>query len=417
MTMPEQKKAVVPRLRFPEFRDAGPWEVKRLGDVYQFIPTNSFSREQLTYESGTIKNIHYGDIHTKYRALFDVEREHVPFLIGNGVTEDFDDKRFCVPGDVILADASEDLDDIGKAIEIVNIGSHKVVAGLHTLHARQLAEDLVIGFGGCLFQCNAIREQIRKQAQGAKVLGISATRLKSIKLAAPRKPEQQKIADCLSSLDELIELQAKQLEALQAHKKGLMQQLFPREGETTPRLRFPEFRNAGPWEVRRLGELLDYERPDKYIVESDNYEPQGIPVLTANKSFVLGYTSEQNGIYEDLPAIIFDDFTTDKKFVDFPFKVKSSAIKILKPKGENVIRFVFELMNLIQFDPGQHKRYYISEYQHISVLVPNTAEQQKIADCLSSLDELIELQAKQLEALQTHKKGLMQQLFPQEIDL
>ena len=218
-----------PRLRFPEFRDAGPWEVKRLGDVYQFIPTNSFSREQLTYESGTIKNIHYGDIHTKYRALFDVEREHVPFLIGNGVTEDFDDERFCVPGDVILADASEDLDDIGKAIEIVNIGSHKVVAGLHTLHARQLAEDLVIGFGGCLFQCNAIREQIRKQAQGAKVLGISATRLKSIKLAAPRKPEQQKIADCLSSLDEVIELQAKQLEALQTHKKGLMQQLFPQE--------------------------------------------------------------------------------------------------------------------------------------------------------------------------------------------
>jgi type I restriction enzyme S subunit len=181
-----------------------------------------------------------------------------------------------------------------------------------------------------------------------------------------------------------------------------------------PRLRFPEFRDAGPWEVKQLGELLDYERPDKYIVESDNYEPQGIPVLTANKSFVLGYTSEQNGIYEDLPAIIFDDFTTDKKFVDFPFKVKSSAIKILKPKGENVIRFVFELMNLIQFDPGQHKRYYISEYQHISVLVPNTAEQQKIADCLSSPDELIELEAKKLEALQAHKQGLMQQLFPRE---
>ena len=216
-----------PRLRFSEFRDAGPWEVKRLGELYRFIPTNSFSREQLTYESGTIKNIHYGDIHTKYRALFDVEREHVPFLIGNGVNEDFDDERFCVPGDVIFADASEDLDDIGKAIEIVNIGSHKVVAGLHTLHARQLAEDLVIGFGGYLFQCNAIREQIRKQAQGAKVLGISATRLKSIKLFAPRKPEQQKIADCLSSLDELIELEAKKLEALKTHKKGLMQQLFP----------------------------------------------------------------------------------------------------------------------------------------------------------------------------------------------
>ena len=194
-----------------------------------------------------------------------------------------------------------------------------------------------------------------------------------------------------------------------------MQQLFPRERETTPRLRFPEFRDAGPWEVKPLKEALDYERPDKYIVENDNYQSSGVPVLTANKSFILGYTNETNGIYKDVPVIIFDDFTTDKKLVCFPFKVKSSAIKILKGKKANNIRFLYELMTLIEFAPEQHKRYYISEYQNIAVPLPDPKEQQKIADCLSSIDEVIELQTKKLEALKAHKKGLMQQLFPREV--
>ncbi len=181
-----------------------------------------------------------------------------------------------------------------------------------------------------------------------------------------------------------------------------------------PHLRFPEFRNAMPWEAERLGNLLNYERPDKYIVQSDKYETSGIPVLTANKSFILGYTSEQYGIYKDVPAIIFDDFTTDKKYVDFPFKIKSSAIKILKSNGKNDIRFLFELMTIIKFDPQQHKRYYISEYQNIIVFVPKPKEQQKIAACLSSIDEVIELESKKLDAFKAHKKGLMQQLFPRE---
>ena len=216
-----------PRLRFPEFRDAGPWEVKRLGEVYRLIPTKSFSRERLTYNSGAVRNIHYGDIHTKYHALFDIERERVPFIVG--LENEFEDDCYCVPGDIVFADASEDLADIGKAIEVVNVGSEKVVAGLHTLHARQLANNLVVGFGCYLFQADSVRDQIRKQAQGAKVLGISASRLKLVRLLLPEKEEQQKIADCLSSLDELITLQAQKLDALKAHKKGLMQQLFPQE--------------------------------------------------------------------------------------------------------------------------------------------------------------------------------------------
>ena len=180
-----------------------------------------------------------------------------------------------------------------------------------------------------------------------------------------------------------------------------------------PQYRFPEFANSDEWDEKEINELLNYERPDNYIVSDTNYNDEGTPVLTANKSFVLGYTNETEGVYQDLPAIIFDDFTVDKKYVDFPFKVKSSAIKILKQKNKNNLKFVFELMNTIRFDPSEHKRYYISVYQNLKVAVPKKIdEQNKIANCLSSLDNCIEAEAEKLEELKIHKKGLMQKLFP-----
>lgn len=185
--------------------------------------------------------------------------------------------------------------------------------------------------------------------------------------------------------------------------------------EIVPKFRFPKYVNSEQWISTELSSLLDYERPDLYIIESDNYKNEGIPVLTANKSFILGYTDEKNNIYSRVPVIIFDDFTTEKKYVDFPFKIKSSAIKILKPKGNNVLKFVFELMNTINFEAKEHKRYYISTYQKLFVCVPkDVKEQQKIADCLFSIDDLIDAESRKLKALEKYKKGLMQKLFPVE---
>ncbi len=181
-----------------------------------------------------------------------------------------------------------------------------------------------------------------------------------------------------------------------------------------PSLRFPEFRDAEGWRITALSEVLSYERPDNYIVSNTNYCQQGIPVLTANKSFILGYTKDDHGIYNSYPVIIFDDFTTDKKYVDFPFKVKSSAIKILKSKNGYNLRFVFEMMSLIQFEAKEHKRYYISSYQTLNICIPKQCEQTKIADCLSSLDDLISAVTDKIETLKEYKKGLMQQLFPAE---
>ncbi len=218
-----------PRLRFPEFREAGAWGVKRLGEIYRFKPTNSWSRDQLNYDSGTIKNIHYGDIHKELNRTFRIDDEVVPYVndtLADSVKED----AFCEEGDIVLADASEDVDDIGKAIEIVDIGGQRLVSGLHTILASRIDHRIVVGFGAYLYASSGVRKQIQQRAQGAKVLGISKTQLAEVELAYPTEArEQQKIAHCLSSLDDVIGLESHKLDALKNLKKGLMQQLFPQD--------------------------------------------------------------------------------------------------------------------------------------------------------------------------------------------
>lgn len=183
-----------------------------------------------------------------------------------------------------------------------------------------------------------------------------------------------------------------------------------------PKLRFPEFQDAPEWEDKTLDECLDYQQPTDYLVSDTKYsDSYKTPVLTAGKTFILGYTNEQHGIFSDnLPVIIFDDFTTATQFVDFPFKAKSSAMKILQAKNGANIKFMYEVMQTITYEVGAHERHWISKFAPMSILIPRPTEQQKIADCLTSLDELITAQSQKVEALQDYKKGLMQSLFPAE---
>ena len=167
------------------------------------------------------------------------------------------------------------------------------------------------------------------------------------------------------------------------------------------------------WQRIELGLLLDYQQPTPYLVEStaysDSYET---PVLTAGKTFILGYTNESSGIYQDqLPVIIFDDFTTDSKYVNFPFKAKSSAMKILTAKKGVSIKFVFEAMQMLQFTVGGHQRHWISIFSNLVIPLPNKKEQQQIAEVLSLADQEIETIQKKLDCLKQEKKALMQQLL------
>lgn len=182
-----------------------------------------------------------------------------------------------------------------------------------------------------------------------------------------------------------------------------------------PEFRFPEFKEE--WNLEKLEQCLDYLQPTPFLVESTDYKNEyKTPVLTAGKSFILGYTDEKEGVFnENLPVIIFDDFTTASQFVDFPFKTKSSAMKILLAKNGNDIKFVYESMQMLNYEVGVHKRHWISVFSKLKISVPKEPqEQQKIASCLSSLDELIAAHSDKLHALKDHKKGLMQNLFPQE---
>jgi type I restriction enzyme S subunit len=220
------------RLRFKDENgnDYPEWQLKKFSDIFSFYSTNSFSRSQLNYTKGNIKNIHYGDIHTKFKTYFNVSDYNLPYINPNLNPEKISKDNFIKPGDLVLADASEDYKDVGKAIEVIAINNEKVVAGLHTLLARD-KEEMALGFKGYLMQCEEVRLQIMKMATGISVLGISKFNLSKVKVRIPSIEEQIKIADFLSAIDEKIEKLEVELEQLKLYKKGVMQAIFAVEAE------------------------------------------------------------------------------------------------------------------------------------------------------------------------------------------
>ena len=244
-----------------------------------------------------------------------------------------------------------------------------------------------------------------------------------------RGQAQQKIADCLSSLDELIAAQARKVEALKTHKKGLMQQLFPREDETQPRLRFPEFRDTGEWEIRELSEFIierneyptdkvplfsltiedgvtpkteRYERSFLVNDEADAYKlvlPNDFAFNPMNLRFgAIGRHSGTEKVAVSRYYNIFScDETVDSSFCETYFR------------SERMVAFYDEraIGSLIE-----KRRVHFSAFLKFNIRFPLLPEQQCIADCLSSLDALIAASTQELDVLKTHKRGLMQQLFP-----
>ena len=218
----------VPALRFRDNdgQDFPEWEEKRLGDVFTFIQTNSFSRALLNYDSGIVKNIHYGDIHTKFSSNFRIKNEDVPFINENVDISNISADCYCKEGDLVIADASEDYADIGKTIEIINTNNEKLLAGLHTYIARDLTQKMSLGFSGYLMQIESVRLQIKILATGISVLGISKGNLGKVQLKIPSLLEQTKIANFLNAIDDKITNNKIQLDALKQYKQGLLQQMF-----------------------------------------------------------------------------------------------------------------------------------------------------------------------------------------------
>ncbi|MFA9193862.1 restriction endonuclease subunit S [Flavobacterium sp. FBOR7N2.3] len=406
-------------MRFPEFK--GEWEVKKLGEVAEFKVTNSFSRDNLNYENGTVKNIHYGDIHTKFQTLFDITKETVPYINEEISINRISEDSYCKEGDIVFADASEDLNDVGKSIEILNLNNEKLLSGLHTLLARPRANYFQIGFNGYLFKSNTVRLQIQKESQGSKVLSINVGRISNVKLSFPSFSEQQKITSLLSLVDDRIQTQSKIIENLKTLINATSEKLFTRK------LRFKDdIGNDFPdWKNKLGSEVFDSITNKKHnsdlpilaITQEHGAIPRDLidyQISVTNKSiksykvveiddFIISLRSFQGGIeysnYKGIcsPAYIIlrNKIEIDNRFYKYYLKT-DSYIKLLNKKLEGI---------------RDGKMISYAYFSEINLSFPFIEEQTKIARFLSSIDDKIKIERKILEQLETQKKYLLSNLF------
>ena len=377
----EHKKLNAPNLRFPEFQ--GEWKEERLADIADLYKGTGISKDQLSDDGEPC--ILYGELYTKYKS--ETIREVISKTNINN-TKLVRSKA----NDVIIPCSGETAEDIATARCVLNgnilLGGDLNIIRLH-------------GYDGAFmsYQLNGRRKYyIAKVAQGVSVVHLYGEHLKGVKTINPCLEEQKKIASLLALLDERITTQNKIIDKLQSLIKGIRNDVYGK-------LRKSVGVNA------MISDVLSYEQPQPYIVKDTEYTAEGIPVLTANKAFVLGYTSETDGIYDKGDCIIFDDFTLDCKYVDFPFKVKSSAIKILTAKNKELLRYTFEFLKYLDLSTEEHKRHYIAETQNQEFILPTEQIVKTIAHIFSTLSVRMETAVKQRNVFEKQKQYLLRQMF------
>jgi len=420
---------LVPRFRFPEFSEE--WESILFGKAFDFQQTNTFSRNQMNTQKGKVRNIHYGDVLIKYGyVLRDIST--IPY-VNEDVDTDKYKNSYLQNGDVVIADTAEDL-TAGKAVEVQNVDCN-ILAGLHTMLCRP-NEQAAPGFWGYYINSPAYHNSIITLITGAKVSSISKSNIIKTSVVTTDFAEQQKIADCLFSLDDLITAEDKKIEALRAHKKGLMQKLFPAEGQTVPEWRFPEFRDSGEWDKRPLKEIFyilqgfAFSSSDSVIdgvrwlkiadvsIQRMNYgAPSYLPI--EYKKLYEDYLVKQGDCVIALTRPILNGLLK-MAMVDKVFEGALLNQRVGKLITNQNSFFVYCLLQTPKIINNIEKNISGSEppnlstrqIEDINTYIPSISEQQKIADCLCSVDDLITEQVKKIEALRTHKKGLMQGMFP-----
>lgn len=223
----ENKILNVPHLRFPEF--SGEWKIVKVSELLEFYSTNSLSWEQLDYGNGIIKNLHYGLIHKGLPTMVDISSDLLPYIKSESMPKSY---TLFLNGDVAFADASEDTNDVAKAVEIVNCDEQQIVSGLHTIHGRDKSDLTVIGYKGYAFASDSFHKQIRRIAQGTKVFSINVRNFDEVRVGIPSKDEQIKIAKLLRAIDLRIATQNKIIEDLKKLKSAIIDKLFDNlEGE------------------------------------------------------------------------------------------------------------------------------------------------------------------------------------------
>ncbi|WP_010520899.1 restriction endonuclease subunit S [Aquimarina agarivorans] len=387
--MKEQK--FIPELRFPEFTEK--WKEKAIDTIFdRVVNTVEVEKEQEYQEIG---------IRSHGKGIFHKEPVYGKAL-GNKRVFWLEKDLFIV--NIVFAWEMA----VAKTTEKENglITSHRFP--MYKPKVKKLDLDFILFFflrkrGKHILELASPGGAGRNKTLGQKEFAKS-------KIIVPKDiTEQQKIGSFLLATEEKIKQLQEKKSLLEKYKNGVMQKIFNQE------IRFKDDNgNDYPdWGEKSLGQCLDYEQPTNYLVSSTDYDDSfDTPVLTAGKTFILGYTDETNGIYNNsLPVILFDDFTTSIQYVDFPFKAKSSAMKILIAKEDENINYLYQVMLTIRYKTGGHGRHWISKYSKIKISYPKKEEQDKIAVFLSEIDNKIETVNTQLKNTKTFKKGLLQKMF------
>ena len=375
-------KGNVPNLRFPEF--SGEWVVSHLSEYLnenrERNKKGHFNKTDVLSVSGDFGIVNQIDLLGRSFAGASVLPYHVVRL-----------------GNIVYTKSP--LKDYPYGIVKANTGKVGIVSTLYAVYSvNDNANDKFIEYYFSL--ANRANRYFKPIVRiGAKHdMKIGNQEVLANQVVFPTVKEQEKIAGFLSLIDDRISTQNKIIDKLQSLIKGIRNEVF---GKLRKSIGFNAI----------IGNVLNYEQPQSYIVEDTEYTNKGTPVLTANKTFVLGYTTEINGIYRNGDCIIFDDFTLDCKYVDFPFKVKSSAIKILTAKNKGLLRYTYEFLMFLDLKTDEHKRHYIAETQNQAFILPNTQIIGTVAHIFSALSLRIEYLIKQRNNFEKQKQYLLHQMF------
>lgn len=420
-----------PTLRFPEFKNEGDWVEDTVENLFTFIPNNTLSRAELNYENGDYLNVHYGDVLIKFGECLDVKKDKLPHISENNLALKFSGS-ILKNGDIVIADTAED-ETVGKCTEIVNITNEFVVPGLHTIaiHPQRQFASRYLGF---YMNSNSYRSQLFKLMQGVKVSSISKSALKTTTIRFPSSiDEQNKIAELLSSFDELLSATSSKLDQLKAYKKGLMQKLFPAKGKKLPELRFKEFEKDGEWKEKKLEELIEEVKEtitdtttiplysltieDGITSKTERYE-RGFLVTKKDNAFKVvspnDFVSNPMNLRFGAVGFNHNSFMVCVSGYYDVFRFKETGVTVFWShylKSDLLLHKYDEIAigSLIE-----KRRVYFSNLLNLKLLVPSIPEQRKIANCLTTIDEMISQYTNKVALLEQHKKGLMQQMFPQK---
>jgi type I restriction enzyme S subunit len=393
--MSEKAKTLIPKLRFSEFKNDDAWNEVRLEQLGELVSGLTYRPEDIR-DSGLLvlrsSNVQNGEI------TLDDNVYVRPDVKGVNLTK---------PNDILICVRNGSKALIGKNA-LIPEGMDLCTHGAFMTVFRSPSAKFVFQ----LFQTSSYQKQVDGDL-GATINSINGSQFIKYKFYVPKPLEQQKIADCLSSIDELIRAQAQKIAALKDHKKGLMQRLFPREGENVPKLRFPEFGNAGDWEEKRLGEISiiktgSSNREDSTSgsgaytffdrsqdVRTSNiflFDGEAVIIAGEGQEFLPKYFVGKFDLHQRTYAIM--DFQSCHGLYLFYYIYQFRAYFLAQAVGSTV------------------KSLRLPMFQNMLIALPKLNEQKKIADCLSSIDDLISTQTQQLESYKIHKKGLMQKLFP-----